>query len=192
MAEFDKVLMDEAAGRELAKQAKKYTDDHTVTPAGMAAALAEYDKSTEVDKKINEKIAASEKKIFGDGELADAFDTIQEIGAYLKDHDDVGTGLAAEINKRVKIQDYNQDKEELEGKIEELKKAVGTDGSSDGNSLADRIDTLETTVDNIPSVYQTQEAMNAYETREQAEGKYIQPQNVRIVSAATVQSWFAD
>lgn len=52
------------------------------------------------NQSVDEKIAASEKKIFGDGELAEAFDTIKEIGDYLKDHDNVAKVINEAIAKK--------------------------------------------------------------------------------------------
>ena len=79
--------LDEAGGEEIAKQVKKL---------------------------IETAIALSEKKIFGDGELAEAFDTIQEIGAYLKDHDDVAEALREAITKKIDRETYEEDKAEIE------------------------------------------------------------------------------
>lgn len=58
--------------------------------------LGDYYTKEEVDNAISE----TKKEIFGDGELADAFDTIQEIGEYLKDHDEVADAINEAIAKK--------------------------------------------------------------------------------------------
>ena len=65
------------------------------------ASLGDYTTSDDVDGKIKTAIEASEKKIFGEGQLDTAFDTIKEISDYLKDHDNVADGLTAKIAEKV-------------------------------------------------------------------------------------------
>lgn len=77
-----------------------------------------YLDTTNIDKAISDAVTASEKKIFGDGELATAFDTIKEIGDYLKDHDDVAVKINAEIAKKADS-DNVYTKDDIDGMLED-------------------------------------------------------------------------
>ena len=197
---LDKFLMDEAAGRELATQTKSYVDKNSVSPSTLASTLAEYDKSSVVDSKISSAIEESENKIFGEGKLAEAFDTIKEIGDYLENHDDVAAGLTAEIGKKLDKETYESEKSDLEDRVSanesdiaDLKAALGTDDEESGESVIDRIEKLESDKldsSEAASTYQTIEGMEQYETKEQAEAKYLQASDLKFVSVETVQGWF--
>ena len=78
----------------------KATAEKAVADADITGKLEDYAKTEDVESKIAAAVAASEKKIFGDGELAEAFDTIKEIGDYLKDHDDVAKTINEAIAKK--------------------------------------------------------------------------------------------
>lgn len=73
--------------------------------------LTDYAKTSEVESKIAAAITESEKKIFGEGELQQAFDTIKEIGDYLNTHDGAYKNLLATVNGKLDASVYNTDKE---------------------------------------------------------------------------------
>lgn len=95
-----KKFLDEAGGQELAKQVKTLIAAKA-SPEDITNALKSYSNTEAVNGLIQAAIAASEKKIFGDGELAEAFDTIKEIGDYLKDHDNVAKAINEAIAKKL-------------------------------------------------------------------------------------------
>lgn len=180
MAEENKQFIDEAGGKALADGLKQYVDDNA-QPKGNYATKEElptdyltdddlegYAKSSEVSESISTAIAASEKKIFGEGALAEAFDTIKEIGDYLENHDDVAAGLTVEIGKKVDQETYNSDKEGFETK------------------------------QNAAATYETKESAEAtYETKANAaatyqpKGDYLTEENLpTAVPVSTIQAWF--
>ena len=73
----------------------------------------DYVVTTAMTDAINAAISASEAKIFGDGELAEAFDTIKEIGDYLKDNDDnvtaaINSAIATKLDKEEASETYQK------------------------------------------------------------------------------------
>lgn len=187
MAE-NKQFIDAQGGQELAKGAMGYTDKKVAEvnkslegyqPKGDYLTdddLEGFAKTTEVSKSISDAIAASEKKIFGDGELAEAFDTIQEIGEYLKDHDDVAAGLTAEIGKKVSQEEYDADKETFETK-EDAAKTYQPKGEYALKS-------------ELPGDYLTEEELEDYVKEEQL-ADYVKEEDMpTAVPVATIQGWF--
>lgn len=179
-----KYFLDAQGGQEIVNQLKTLIDAKA-SPEAVAQLLTEYSKTTEIQSLISTAIAASEKKIFGDGELADAFDTIKEIGDYLKDHDEV----AEAINQTI-----NGFKEEMQGEIDDIKSALGIDGDSpeEGESILDQLGKkLDASVYNSEktSFETTQNAADTYQTKE-GMSEYVKTAEIQPIPTGTIQSWF--
>lgn len=84
-------------------ESQKYLTSHQ--------SLDEYSTTSEVEDLIAAAITESEKKIFGEGELQQAYDTIKEIGDYLNIHDGAYKNLLASVNGKLDASDYETDKD---------------------------------------------------------------------------------
>lgn len=123
------------------------TLQQVVNNPDISSQLGDYATKEEVAKAVED----SEAKIFGDGELAEAFDTIQEIGEYLKDHDEVAEAINEAITKKA-------DKSELDSYL--TKTEAGNTYQTKGDYLvasdiANKADKSELTK------YATVESVNA-------------------------------
>ena len=171
MAEvLDKILMDEAAGRELANQVKSYVDDNTIDAEALASALTDYAKSTEVSQEITTAIAALEKKIMtgdAEGQVAQAYDTLKEIADWITQHGQEAANLTTQIGQKLDKSEYEADKPNF---------ALKTD--------------LEDLTSNEDVEGMLEEYAKTEEVDEKLEG-YVKISDIKTVSTATVQSWFA-
>lgn len=177
-----KLFLDEVAGQELANQAMGYTDEKIsevnqslqgYQPKGdylEEDALEGYAKTSEMTSAIASAVEASEKKIFGEGKLAEAFDTIKEIGDYLENHDDVAAGLTTEIGKKVDKETYESDKATFETKQE----AAATYQPKGEYALKSE----------LPADYLTEEDLEDFVKEEDLDDLY------GAIPTATVQGWF--
>lgn len=177
MAEQKKRFISEEGGKEIVDQILGLLED-LASNEELQAVLAGYTNTTDMNAAIKAAIDASEKKIFGEGELAEAFDTIKEIGDYLKDHDEVATAINQAIAQKL-------GKEEAEGiyqKIANMSQYVT--GTSLLSTLAEYAKTSEVvskeTYNSEKSNFVTkQELSSAIESAEPDE-----------VSLGTIQGWF--
>lgn len=89
----------------------------------------------DIDEAIAYAISESEKKIFGEGELATAFDTIKEIGDYLKDHDEV----AEAINEAIATKANSDDVYSIEDADEKFATKDDLEGLDISDTLTDYV-----------------------------------------------------
>lgn len=174
MAEEKKKFISEEGGKEIVDQILAIIEELATNDA-LQAALANYTNTTDMNAAIKAAVDASEKKIFGDGELAEAFDTIKEIGDYLKDHDEVAEAINQAIAQKL-------GKEEAEGiyqKISDMANYV------QNSALTEALEPYAKTADVVAkSTYESDKATFATKTDlEEAEPK--------AVPVATIQGWFS-
>ncbi|MCH5241807.1 MAG: hypothetical protein J1F67_05215 [Muribaculaceae bacterium] len=186
MAEQKKKFISEAGGKEIVDQILAIIEELATNDA-LQAALANYTNTTDMNAAIKAAVDASEKKIFGDGELAEAFDTIKEIGDYLKDHDEVAEAINQAIAQKL-------GKEEAEGiyqKIADMANYVTSTSLS--STLAEYAKTSE--VEGMLEEYAKSEDVVSNETYQadkatfatKAELAEIEPDEVPV---ADIQGWF--
>lgn len=155
-----------------------------LTAEALAQILVEYAKTEDVNDLIEEAIEASEKKIFGDGELAEAFDTIKEIGDYLKDHDDVAKTINEAIAKKLDKETYEADKETFETKENASKTYETISGAQEKYQPKGEYLTPEGLGTTLEEYAKTEEVEDMLE-------EYIKADELEAVPVATIQSWFA-
>lgn len=171
MAEEKKKFISEEGGKEIVDNILALLEDLASNEA-LQEALSKYTDTNGMNAAIKSAVEASEKKIFGDGELAEAFDTIQEIGAYLKDHDEVAEAINQAIAQKL-------GKEEAAGiyqKISDMAQYVTSTS-------------LTQTLGSYVKSEDLEETLGEYVKSEDLEGA-IQDAQIEAVPVATIQGWF--
>lgn len=171
-------FLDADGAQEMIAEIKKLIDAKAA-PGDITSALADYAKTQDVNTLIEAAIAASEKKIFGEGVLDQAFDTIKEIGDYLKDHDDVATAIYAALEEKADQDDLD----EVSGKVDTLESNMTTAQGDIAKLKSDKLDAA--TYNSEKAKFLTEENLEGYVTESDLE-EMIQP-----IPTDTIKGWFA-